>query len=188
MKEKEDCAGTLQLLAAWRGASNSLMADVMEDHIRDHIGGSRPSQEVTADVPAVVRNCVSEGQRLAAATREFRSWKGFRPKTTRGLDGPRGSWICGCSRCAAPVKAARLSRQRFLRMRVNPNPTPEPSVISTDRRQNIRPLVGEVSRLQGVALLWRCDLKSQYRLRDAVLILGCRKLDLRLGLPQLRLA
>jgi hypothetical protein len=32
------------------------MADVMEDHIRDHIGGSRPSQEVTADLPAIVRN------------------------------------------------------------------------------------------------------------------------------------
>jgi FrmR/RcnR family transcriptional regulator, repressor of rcnA expression len=53
--EKEDCADTLQLLAACRGAVNSLMAEVMEDHIRDHIGGSRASQEVTEDLLAIVR-------------------------------------------------------------------------------------------------------------------------------------
>jgi len=53
--EKEDCADTLQLLAACRGAINSLMAEVMEDHIRDHIGGSRASQEVTEDLLAIVR-------------------------------------------------------------------------------------------------------------------------------------
>lgn len=53
--EKEDCADTLQLLAACRGAINSLMAEVMEDHIRDHIGRGRASEEVTDDVLAVVR-------------------------------------------------------------------------------------------------------------------------------------
>jgi len=53
--EKEDCADTLRLLAACRGAINSLMAEVMEDHIRDHIGGSRASQEVTEDLLAIVR-------------------------------------------------------------------------------------------------------------------------------------
>jgi DNA-binding FrmR family transcriptional regulator len=53
--EKEDCADTLQLLAACRGAINSLMAEVMEDHIRDHIGGSKASQEVTEDLLAIVR-------------------------------------------------------------------------------------------------------------------------------------
>lgn len=53
--EKEDCADTLQLLAACRGAVNSLMAEVMEDHIRDHIGGSKASQEVTDDLLAIVR-------------------------------------------------------------------------------------------------------------------------------------
>jgi len=53
--EQEDCAGTLQLLAACRGAINSLMAEVMEDHIREHIGASRASQEVTDDVLAIVR-------------------------------------------------------------------------------------------------------------------------------------
>jgi DNA-binding FrmR family transcriptional regulator len=53
--EKEDCADTLQLLAACRGAINSLMAEVMEDHIREHIGRGRASEEVTEDVLAMVR-------------------------------------------------------------------------------------------------------------------------------------
>ncbi len=53
--EEDDCADTLQLLAACRGAINSLMAEVMEDHIREHIGGAKASQEVTNDVLAIVR-------------------------------------------------------------------------------------------------------------------------------------
>jgi FrmR/RcnR family transcriptional regulator, repressor of frmRAB operon len=53
--EAEDCADTLQLLAASRGAINSLMAEVMEDHIREHIGRGRASQEVTDDLLAIVR-------------------------------------------------------------------------------------------------------------------------------------
>ena len=53
--ETEDCADTLQLLAACRGAINSLMAEVMEGHIREHIGGSQASKEVTDDVLAIVR-------------------------------------------------------------------------------------------------------------------------------------
>lgn len=53
--EEDDCADTLQLLAACRGAINSLMAEVMEDHIRGHIGGAKASQEVTNDVLAIVR-------------------------------------------------------------------------------------------------------------------------------------
>jgi FrmR/RcnR family transcriptional regulator, repressor of rcnA expression len=52
---QEDCADTLQLLAACRGGINSLMAEVMEDHIRDHIGRGRASEEVTDDVLAIVR-------------------------------------------------------------------------------------------------------------------------------------
>jgi DNA-binding FrmR family transcriptional regulator len=53
--EKDDCADTLQLLAASRGAINSLMAELMEDHIREHIGRGRASQEVTDDLLAIVR-------------------------------------------------------------------------------------------------------------------------------------
>jgi len=51
----EDCADTLQLLAACRGAINSLMAEVMEDHIRDHVGRTRASQEVVDELLGIVR-------------------------------------------------------------------------------------------------------------------------------------
>ncbi|HZD30924.1 MAG TPA: metal/formaldehyde-sensitive transcriptional repressor [Candidatus Angelobacter sp.] len=53
--EREECADTLQLLAACRGAINSLMAEVMEDHIREHIGRGRASDDVIDDVLAMVR-------------------------------------------------------------------------------------------------------------------------------------
>jgi FrmR/RcnR family transcriptional regulator, repressor of rcnA expression len=52
---QEDCADTLQQLAAARGAINSLMAEVMEDHIREHIGRGRASDEVTNDLLEIVR-------------------------------------------------------------------------------------------------------------------------------------
>ena len=52
---EEDCAATLQLLAAARGAINSLMAEVMEDHIIEHIGRGRASEEVTNDLLGIVR-------------------------------------------------------------------------------------------------------------------------------------
>jgi DNA-binding FrmR family transcriptional regulator len=51
----EDCADTLQLLAACRGAINSLMAEVMEGHIREHVGRGRASEEVVEDLLAIVR-------------------------------------------------------------------------------------------------------------------------------------
>jgi DNA-binding FrmR family transcriptional regulator len=53
--EQEDCANTLQLLAACRGAINSLMAEVMEDHIREHLGRARASREVVDDLLGIVR-------------------------------------------------------------------------------------------------------------------------------------
>jgi len=36
--EEHDCAEILMLLAAVRGGINSLMAEVLEDHIRLHLG------------------------------------------------------------------------------------------------------------------------------------------------------
>ena len=42
--DREECADTLQLLAACRGAINGLMGEVLEGHIKDHIaGGDRKS-------------------------------------------------------------------------------------------------------------------------------------------------
>ncbi|MDC7715417.1 metal/formaldehyde-sensitive transcriptional repressor [Vogesella sp. LYT5W] len=43
-----DCSAVLQQIAAIRGAVNGLMAGVLEDHIREHIGA--------ADISAEARN------------------------------------------------------------------------------------------------------------------------------------
>jgi FrmR/RcnR family transcriptional regulator, repressor of rcnA expression len=44
LSEDHDCTQVLMLLAAVRGGINSLMAEVLEDHIRLHLlgGGSAP--------------------------------------------------------------------------------------------------------------------------------------------------
>ena len=53
--DQEECADTLQLLAACRGAINALMGEVLEGHIKDHIAGGKPSREVTDDLIEIVR-------------------------------------------------------------------------------------------------------------------------------------
>src|SRR5215472_14296280 len=53
--QTEDCAATLQLLAACHGAINGLMAEVMEGHIRDHIANRKPSTAVTDDLIEIVK-------------------------------------------------------------------------------------------------------------------------------------
>ncbi len=44
LSEEHDCTRVLMLLAAVRGGINSLMAEVLEDHVRLHLlgGGSAP--------------------------------------------------------------------------------------------------------------------------------------------------
>ncbi len=44
LSDKHDCTEVLMLLAAVRGGINSLMAEVLEDHVRIHLlgGGSAP--------------------------------------------------------------------------------------------------------------------------------------------------
>ena len=44
LSDKHDCTEVLMLLAAVRGGINSLMAEVLEDHVRLHLlgGGSAP--------------------------------------------------------------------------------------------------------------------------------------------------
>lgn len=51
LQDEEDCANILMLLAAVRGGVNSLMAEVLEDHIRLHLvqGRSRESSKDLAD-------------------------------------------------------------------------------------------------------------------------------------------
>ena len=56
LHEDEQCAEVLQRLAAARGAINSLMAELMEDHIRNHMPRkSRSSEEAADDVIQIVR-------------------------------------------------------------------------------------------------------------------------------------
>ena len=59
VREGHECADILMLLAAIRGGVNSLMAEILEDHIRLHIthpdrGGESP-EELTEDLISLVR-------------------------------------------------------------------------------------------------------------------------------------
>jgi DNA-binding FrmR family transcriptional regulator len=57
LNDDEQCANTLQRLAAARGAINSLMAELMEDHIRNHMPRkSRSSEEAVEDLIGIVRS------------------------------------------------------------------------------------------------------------------------------------
>jgi DNA-binding FrmR family transcriptional regulator len=55
----DDCAAVLMLLANVRGGVNSLMAEVLEDHIRHHMTGSEksavPVTELAEDLIDLVR-------------------------------------------------------------------------------------------------------------------------------------
>lgn len=56
LNEDVPCADVLQRLAAARGGINSLMAELMEDHIRNHMPrNSQSSQEATEDLIEIVR-------------------------------------------------------------------------------------------------------------------------------------
>ena len=45
LEQERECLAILQQIAAIRGAVNGLMAEVMEGHIREHLG----AEELTAD-------------------------------------------------------------------------------------------------------------------------------------------
>jgi DNA-binding FrmR family transcriptional regulator len=45
LEQEGDCLAILQQIAAIRGAVNGLMAEVMEGHIRDHLGAEDLSAE-----------------------------------------------------------------------------------------------------------------------------------------------
>ena len=57
--EGDECADILMLLAAIRGGVNSLMAEILEDHIRLHIlhpdRSGETSEELTEDLIGLVR-------------------------------------------------------------------------------------------------------------------------------------
>jgi DNA-binding FrmR family transcriptional regulator len=47
LSEEQDCSSLLQLIASCRGAINSLMAEVVEGHVRHHVlrPDTRPNSE-----------------------------------------------------------------------------------------------------------------------------------------------
>ena len=49
LNEDDPCSAILQRLSAARGAINSLMAELMEDHIRNHMPRKNKSSEEAAD-------------------------------------------------------------------------------------------------------------------------------------------
>ena len=56
LNEDEQCADVLQRLAAARGSINSLMGELMEDHIRNHMPqNSKSAQEAAEDVIEIVK-------------------------------------------------------------------------------------------------------------------------------------
>ena len=59
VSEGDECADILMLLAAIRGGVNSLMAEILEDHIRLHVThpgrGPDSPEELTEDLISLVR-------------------------------------------------------------------------------------------------------------------------------------
>ena len=55
LTEDDSCAEVLQRLAGVRGAINSLMAELMEDHIRNHMPRNSKSEEAAEDLIGIVR-------------------------------------------------------------------------------------------------------------------------------------
>lgn len=56
LNQEEPCADVLQRLSAARGAINSLMAELMEDHIGNHMPrNSKSAGEAADDVIQIVR-------------------------------------------------------------------------------------------------------------------------------------
>ncbi len=56
LSEEQDCSDVLQLMSAARGAMNSLMAELLEGHIREHVldSGRRPTQDQTLAADEVI--------------------------------------------------------------------------------------------------------------------------------------
>ena len=56
LNQDEPCADVLQRLSAARGAINSLMGELMEDHIRNHMPRkTKSSAEAAEDLVEIVR-------------------------------------------------------------------------------------------------------------------------------------
>jgi DNA-binding FrmR family transcriptional regulator len=56
LTEERDCSDVLQLMSAARGAMNSLIAELLEGHVRSHVlnGRQKPSSEQLAAADEVI--------------------------------------------------------------------------------------------------------------------------------------
>ena len=56
LTEERDCSDVLQLMSAARGSMNSLMAELLEGHIRSHVldGKQKPTSEQVAAADEVI--------------------------------------------------------------------------------------------------------------------------------------
>ena len=55
LEQESDCPAVLQQIAAIRGAVNGLMAEVLEGHLREHLGADDiPPQQRSEDLDQVV--------------------------------------------------------------------------------------------------------------------------------------
>jgi len=56
LDEERDCTDILRLMSAARGAMNSLMAELLEGHIRGHVldGGRKPTADQIAAAEEVI--------------------------------------------------------------------------------------------------------------------------------------
>lgn len=56
LNEERDCSDVLQVMSAARGAMNSLMAELLEGHIKSHVlnGKHRPNAEQVAAADEVI--------------------------------------------------------------------------------------------------------------------------------------
>ena len=55
LEQESDCSAVLQQIAAIRGAVNGLMAEVLEGHLREHLGADDiPPQQRSEDLDQVV--------------------------------------------------------------------------------------------------------------------------------------
>src|SRR5207302_11304923 len=69
LNEDDPCAEALQRLSAARGSINSLMAELLEGHIRNHMPrNSKSSEEATADVIHIVRISLTQSRRESPST------------------------------------------------------------------------------------------------------------------------
>lgn len=58
LEQEAECTAILQQIAAIRGAANGLMVEVLEGHIRDHLGSREGQKDDLEQVVAILRSYI----------------------------------------------------------------------------------------------------------------------------------